>query len=298
MSTEQTNSPSVRTSPVTPTDARPGPTSSPIEGSIDGHYTELVEPLGLMRRLLAAQAAVQRVRKQKADDKDREYGYATLDQVVDACRDALIDNGLFFEIEPMASKRDVVEGGKSLLVTARVAVYVTDVQTGERIVRQTVGTGADEAPGNDALPAAISIARKLALINLLNVPMDPFEAETPSAGQSTAAAASRGAGNGTVPSHAQLSKLAGDQAKHELSDDEVQALSLHLFRTPRDELNRDRVSRLISALPKARDHFAELVATAAENPDSVEAEIVRDYLSLANGAQAASSVRNGSGGGS
>ena len=139
-------------------------------------------------------------------NKQQGYDYATASDVATACRNALLAEKVVADFHCVdAEQFDVTSkgGGVGLMVKATCELVVTDADSGESVVRRSIGYGSD-FPGDKAIYKAMTGARKYAFIHLLQVPIgdDP---EDDGVGQSANAASVKDA----APASGALTFLCG-----------------------------------------------------------------------------------------
>ena len=115
--------------------------------------------------------------EKRGENTAQGYTYATAEDVIAAATKTLLAAGLVSYFEPLDEVHfESSTGSKIAFVTG--VLTVEDVESGQRLELQAMGSGADK-PGDKALTKAMTSARKYAYLHLLGIPIgDNPDAET------------------------------------------------------------------------------------------------------------------------
>lgn len=127
-----------------------------------------VAPQSIFQRLLDAAKAIGVVEK---DQRNRfhNYDYASIEGIVDAVHDALLDRGVLWlaGTEGYEDRQRTTREGEATVTTVQVLFTFIDVNTGERAELSWIGRGDD--PAGQGLAKALTDARKTFIVQQLNL---------------------------------------------------------------------------------------------------------------------------------
>jgi hypothetical protein len=134
---------------------------TPLEEQLD-------EAPSLLLKLLAVQAAVDRVEKD-SENTFHHYKYTSIEGVVQATRDALIEQKvlIFAGEESTQDRQRQTNQGEATVTTVHLTYTIVDAESGEKLVIPWLGRGED--PADKGVSKALTDARKTFLIQQLNL---------------------------------------------------------------------------------------------------------------------------------
>lgn len=149
--------------------------------------------MSIHAKLLAAQQSVEAVVK-RGKNTEQKYQYAMAADVIQVCRKALHDQGLYPTVVKVKTKErhpfQTSKGTKGLYVEAEVTLAIADPDkpvipggTAAHLTFKASGAGADYGGGDKAILKASTAATKYAYANALALPFADFDPEKDTGGE-------------------------------------------------------------------------------------------------------------------
>jgi hypothetical protein len=122
----------------------------------------------LLQKLLAVQKAIGPVGKD-SENNFHHYKYVSIEGVVTATRDALIEHGILILAgeDSIGERQRQTNQGEATVTTVHLNYTIIDVDSGEKLVIPWLGRGED--PADKGVSKALTDARKTFLIQQLNI---------------------------------------------------------------------------------------------------------------------------------